>query len=300
MKSDPGILRAGDQNHLSGLRCGCGCQNRRTLSSKSVPAGNSHTVCPAWAGNVFAARRRTWCTVAKQEIPGVFVALCGSTQMSRMRLDVSRRRADGDEAGRRNRIRQRHVGDERERTVRQEPAVRRHCRAYTRKPARCRSRGSSPSARMRPMRPVTAACGARSNACSGRNLSSSAGPSRKDGGRTSAPCSSPITIRMESWSMPAAPAPASTTPSLNGYGGACNRSQRTECRSMSRRRAAAGSGRRPCLAAYIGCGPNSSSQLDSKVRRQRRRRNVLGFEQATEATKQVAIILQGLGFIVPG
>jgi hypothetical protein len=47
-------------------------------------------------------------------------------------------------------------------------------------------------------------------------------------------------------------------------------------------------------------GRQPTSQLDSKVRRQRRRRNVLGFEQATEATKHVAIILQGLGFIVPG
>jgi hypothetical protein len=47
-------------------------------------------------------------------------------------------------------------------------------------------------------------------------------------------------------------------------------------------------------------GRQPTSQLDSKVRRQRRRRNVLGFEQATEATKQVALILQGLGFIVPG
>ena len=40
-----------------------------------------------------------------------------ANSLCRMRLDVSRRRPGGDEAGRRNRIRQRHVGDERERTV---------------------------------------------------------------------------------------------------------------------------------------------------------------------------------------
>ena len=61
-------------------------------------------------------------------------------RLCRMRLDVPRRRAGGDEAGRRNRIRQRHGGDERERTVRQEPAVRRHCRA--RRPAPRRRRGA--------------------------------------------------------------------------------------------------------------------------------------------------------------
>src|ERR1700730_17528836 len=45
-------------------------------------------------------------------------------RLCRMRLDVPRRRPGGDEAGRRNRIRQRDIGDERERTGRQEADVR--------------------------------------------------------------------------------------------------------------------------------------------------------------------------------
>jgi hypothetical protein len=69
---------------------------------------------------------------------------------------------------------------------------------FTRKPARCVSRASSRNASMRPMRPATAACGARSNALTALNLSSSAGPNRKAGGPISARCCLPTTIRTES------------------------------------------------------------------------------------------------------
>jgi len=52
------------------------------------------------------------------------------------------------------------------------------------------SRASSRSASMRPTRPAIAGFGARSNASTARNSSSSAGPSRKEGGLISAPCCS--------------------------------------------------------------------------------------------------------------
>jgi hypothetical protein len=109
-----------------------------------------------------------------------------------------------------------------------------------------------------PMRPVTAACGARSSVSTALNLSWSAGASRKDGGRISAPCCSAITIRTEGWSMPAGPAAASVTPSSNGCGAACSRSRPRPCRSAFRRRAAAASDRRWSSAGCIGCGPNWS------------------------------------------
>ena len=54
--------------------------------------------------------------------------------------------------------------------------------------------------------------------------------------------------RTAGWSMPAAPAPASTRPSSNGCGIACSRSRPTRCRSRCRRRAAAASDRRWCLS----------------------------------------------------
>ena len=91
------------------------------------------------------------------------------------------------------------------------------------RPANCRSRGSSRNAPMPRTRPATAACGSRSNASTARNSWSSAGPIPKAGGRVSAPCCWPITIPTEGWSMPAAPAPASTPPSLNGCGAGCSR-----------------------------------------------------------------------------
>jgi ATP-dependent DNA ligase len=59
-------------------------------------------------------------------------------------------------------------------------------------------------------------------------------------------------------SMPAAPAPASTRPSLNVCGAACSRSQQTRCRSRCRPRAAAASARRWSSVACIGCGPSWS------------------------------------------
>ncbi|MGA9306877.1 MAG: hypothetical protein WBW31_15845 [Candidatus Sulfotelmatobacter sp.] len=58
------------------------------------------------------------------------------------------------------------------------------------------------------------------------------------------------------YAMPAAPAPASTPPSLNAYGGGFSRSRPTRCRSTSRRRAPAVSDRRWCSAACIGYGPS--------------------------------------------
>ena len=54
-------------------------------------------------------------------------------------------------------------------------------------------------------------------------------------------CCSPTTILAESWSMPAAPAPASTPPSFNGCGESCSRSRPIQCRSTCRRRAPAAS-----------------------------------------------------------
>jgi bifunctional non-homologous end joining protein LigD len=75
---------------------------------------------------------------------------------------------------------------------------------------------SSPKAPMPPTRPATAACGSRSNACTARNSSWSGGPIRREGGRGSARCCSPTTIRTEGWSMPAARAPASGGPSWSG------------------------------------------------------------------------------------
>jgi len=53
------------------------------------------------------------------------------------------------------------------------------------------------NAPMRPTRPAIAACGARSNASTARNLSSSAGASRKDEGLSWVRCCSAITIRTE-------------------------------------------------------------------------------------------------------
>ena len=61
--------------------------------------------------------------------------------------------------------------------------------------------------------------------------------SGRTGGLISAPCCSATTIPAEGWSMPAASAPASTTPSWNGCGASCNRWRSTRCRSMFRRRA---------------------------------------------------------------
>jgi hypothetical protein len=52
-------------------------------------------------------------------------------------------------------------------------------------------------------------------------------------------CCLPITIRRDGSSTPAAPAPASAMPSLNGCGAACNRWRRPGCRLTSRRRATA-------------------------------------------------------------
>ena len=49
--------------------------------------------------------------------------------------------------------------------------------------------------------------------------------------------------------MPAASDPVSATPSSSGYGGGCSRLRPTECRSIRRRRAAAGSDRRWFSAA---------------------------------------------------
>jgi ATP-dependent DNA ligase len=63
---------------------------------------------------------------------------------------------------------------------------------------------------------------------------------------------------MTDWSMPAAPAPASTPRSFNGCGGVCNRSRPTRCRSTYRRHAAAGSDRPWFSAGCIGSGPSWS------------------------------------------
>jgi two-component system, NtrC family, sensor kinase len=58
--------------------------------------------------------------------------------------------------------------------------------------------------------------------------------------------------------MPAAPAPASTTPSSSACGGGCSRSLPARCPSMYRRRAVPASARLWCSVASIGCGPSSS------------------------------------------
>jgi len=50
-----------------------------------------------------------------------------------------------------------------------------------------------------------------------------AGPIRKGGGRGSARCCSPTTIRTAGWSMPAVPAPASSRRSWSCCGEGCNR-----------------------------------------------------------------------------
>jgi hypothetical protein len=117
---------------------------------------------------------------------------------------------------------------------------------------------SSRNASTRPIRPAIAACGARSNASTAKNLSWSAGRSRKEGGSISAPCCSAITTRTEGWSMPAVLEPASTTPSWGGYGGGWSRWRPTPCRSTSRRREAAASVRRWFSAGCTGYGPSSS------------------------------------------
>jgi ATP-dependent DNA ligase len=54
---------------------------------------------------------------------------------------------------------------------------------------------------------------------------------------------SPTTIPRADWSMPAAPAPASTPPCWIGCGAACSRLRPTQCRSTCRRRAPAASAR---------------------------------------------------------
>ena len=79
----------------------------------------------------------------------------------------------------------------------------------------------------------------------------------------SAPCCSATTIPTEGWSMPAASAPASTTPSWSGCGERCNRWRSTRCRSTCRRRARPASARRWCSAACIGCGPSWSPKSNS-------------------------------------
>ena len=72
----------------------------------------------------------------------------------------------------------------------------------------------------------------------------SAGPILKARGPFSGPCCSPITIPMGGSFTPAAPAPASDMPSLNGCGAACSRWRRPGSHLTSRRRATAASDRR--------------------------------------------------------
>ena len=91
-------------------------------------------------------------------------------RVCRMRLDVSRRRAGGDEAGRRDRIRQRHRGDERERPLRQEPAVRRHRRARRSAPRR-RRRARAGGADRAPATAASAASATRSPGTRARRFS---------------------------------------------------------------------------------------------------------------------------------
>ena len=72
--------------------------------------------------------------------------------------------------------------------------------------------------------------------------------------RFSARCCSAITIPTAGSPMPAASAPESTRPSLNGCGRGCNRWRPTGCRSTSRRRARPASDRRWFCRGSIGCG----------------------------------------------
>jgi ATP-dependent DNA ligase len=69
---------------------------------------------------------------------------------------------------------------------------------YDTKPAPCMSKASSRNASMHPIRPAIAGSGARSNASTGRYLSSSAGASRKEEGLISARCCSGTMIQTES------------------------------------------------------------------------------------------------------
>jgi ATP-dependent DNA ligase len=74
----------------------------------------------------------------------------------------------------------------------------------------------------------------------------------KAGGLISARCCSPISIRAESWSMPATLAAASRMLSWNGCGEGCSRWRCRRCRSRSRRGGATASDRRWSSAACIG------------------------------------------------
>jgi hypothetical protein len=126
------------------------------------------------------------------------------------------------------------------------------------RPANWSSRASARNAPMPPTRLAIAACGSRSNASTARNFWWSAGPIRKGGDRGSARCCSPTTIRTAGWSMPAAPAPASSGRSWSGCGEGCNRFPSARCRSTCRRRLPAASDRCWCAqpralgAARIG------------------------------------------------
>ena len=69
----------------------------------------------------------------------------------RMRLDVPRRRPGRDEMRGRGRVRERHGGDERQRPLRQDPGLRRHCRPCRPAHRRQGARGiGSANARRRP------------------------------------------------------------------------------------------------------------------------------------------------------
>jgi ATP-dependent DNA ligase len=68
-----------------------------------------------------------------------------------------------------------------------------HGREFHEKACALSLEGSSRSTPMRLMRPATAACGSRSNACTARNLSWSAGPIPKGPSPGSGRCCSPIT-----------------------------------------------------------------------------------------------------------
>ena len=100
-----------------------------------------------------------------------------------------------------------------------------------------------------------------------RNLSSSAGPIRKNRARGSARCCSPTTtIPTGGWSMPAAPAPAST----GGTGAAMAKTAAVGYRQNAARRAAAARqplriafGSQPCaLGAARAGGRGQVSNLD--------------------------------------
>ncbi len=101
------------------------------------------------------------------------------------------------------------------------------------------------------------------NTSTARSSSSSAGPTPRAAGRSSARNCSATTKPGDGSSMPAGWAPECAPTSLRIFFAGCSRCEPTRCRSTSRRRAQPFSARRWCCRGSTGSGPNSSSRSNN-------------------------------------